>query len=176
MTSFHVSLGHLVCLLWRNVYLGLCAFFSWLVSFFFILYVFISWKWSACQSVCRLSFHFVYGFLSCAKACTFDLVSFVYFCFISIALGDWPKKTLVQFMSENVLPKFSSRSFMAPCLMCKSSNLFGFIFLYGVWKRSALLDLRVTVQLSQYHLLKRLSSLHWIFLPPLNDCFFILWG
>ena len=33
------------------------------------------------------------------------------FVFIYTALGDWPKKTLVQFMSENVLPMFSSRSF-----------------------------------------------------------------
>ena len=32
------------------------------------------------------------------------------FVFISIALGDWPKKTLVWFMSENVLPMLSSRS------------------------------------------------------------------
>ena len=39
------------------------------------------------------------------------------FVFISIALGDWPKKTLVQFMSENVLPMISSRSFMVSCLM-----------------------------------------------------------
>ena len=30
------------------------------------------------------------------------------FAFISTALGDWPKKTLVQFMSENVLPMISS--------------------------------------------------------------------
>ena len=30
------------------------------------------------------------------------------FAFISIALGDWPKKTLLQFMSENILPMFSS--------------------------------------------------------------------
>ena len=34
------------------------------------------------------------------------------FIFISIALGDWPKKILVQFTSENALPMFSSRSFM----------------------------------------------------------------
>ena len=32
------------------------------------------------------------------------------FTFIPIALGDWPKKTLLQFMSENVLPMFSSSS------------------------------------------------------------------
>ena len=37
--------------------------------------------------------------------------------FISMALGDWPKKTLLWFMSENVLPIFSSRSFMGSCLI-----------------------------------------------------------
>ena len=34
----------------------------------------------------------------------------------SFALGDWSKKTLPQFMLENVLPMFSSRSFMVSCL------------------------------------------------------------
>jgi len=33
---------------------------------------------------------------------------FFIFDFISIALGDWPKKTWLQFMSENVLPMLSS--------------------------------------------------------------------
>ena len=33
------------------------------------------------------------------------------FVFISVALGDWPKKPLVWFMSENVLPVLSSRGF-----------------------------------------------------------------
>ena len=32
------------------------------------------------------------------------------FVFISIALGGWPEKTLVQFMSENVFPILSSKS------------------------------------------------------------------
>ena len=39
------------------------------------------------------------------------------FVFISIALGDCPKKTLVWFMSENVLPVFSSRNFMVSYLL-----------------------------------------------------------
>ena len=34
------------------------------------------------------------------------------FAFISIALGDLPKKILVQIMSENVFPMLYSRSFM----------------------------------------------------------------
>ena len=42
------------------------------------------------------------------------------FIFISIALEDGPKKTLVQFMSENVLPMLSASSFMVSCLMFKS--------------------------------------------------------
>ena len=32
------------------------------------------------------------------------------FAFISIALRDWPKKTLLWFMSQNILPMLSSRS------------------------------------------------------------------
>ena len=67
-----------------------------------------------------LPFHWIYSFPCFAKACFsffFHLVfSFVYFCFISVALGDWPKKTLVWFMSENALPILSSRSFIVPCL------------------------------------------------------------
>ena len=37
------------------------------------------------------------------------------FVFISVALGEKPKKTLVRFISENVLPLISS-SFMMSCL------------------------------------------------------------
>ena len=54
------------------------------------------------------------------------------FAFLSIALGDWPKKTLVWFMSENVLPVFSSRSLMALCLMFKSLITLS-LFLCMVW-------------------------------------------
>ena len=87
------------------------------------------------------------------------------FAFISFALGDWPKKTLVQFMSENVLPMFSSRSFSVSCLIFKSLSHFEFIFVYGV--RECSTPLIYSIQLSQHHLLKRLSFLHCIFLAPL---------
>ena len=46
------------------------------------------------------------------------------FAFISSALEDWPKKTLLHFMSDNVLPVFSSRSFMVSCLIFMSLNYF----------------------------------------------------
>ena len=43
-------------------------------------------------SICRLSFcfffYFVYSFLCCAKAFKINQAPFVYFCFISITLGD----------------------------------------------------------------------------------------
>ena len=44
---------------------------------------------------------------------------FIFAC-ISTVLGDWPKKTLAWSVSENVLPAFSSRVFMIPCLTFQS--------------------------------------------------------
>ena len=52
--------------------------------------------------------------------------------FISFALGDWSKKILLRFMSKNLSPMFSSRSFMVSCLTFRSLTQFEFIFVYGV--------------------------------------------
>ena len=60
-------------------------------------------------------------------------------------------------MSENVLPMFSSRSFIVSRLTFKSLIHFEFIFVYDVRKCSNFILLRVAVQFSQHHLLKRLS-------------------
>ena len=68
-------------------------------------------------------------------------------------------------MSESVLPMFSSRSFTVSGLMFRS--LIHFIFVYGVRKCSSFILLQVVEQSSQHHLLKRLSLIHCIFLPPL---------
>ena len=40
------------------------------------------------------------------------------------------RKTLIQFMLENVLPMYSFRSFMMSCLTFKSLSHFEFIFVY----------------------------------------------
>ena len=69
-------------------------------------------------------------------------------------------------MSENVLPMFSSRSLWCHVLYLSLSH-FEFIFVYGVRECSNFIDLPETVQLSQHHLMKRLSFLHCIFLAPL---------
>ena len=71
-------------------------------------------------------------------------------------------------MSESVLLMFSSRSFIVSGLMFKFLIYFEFIFVYGVRKCSSYILLQVVDQFSQYHLLKRLSFLHCIFLPPLS--------
>ena len=111
---------------------------------------------------CRLSFHFVYisfvmqkilslsrshFFVSVAMGWLLGLLATVK----CIALGDWPKKTLVWFMSENVLPMCSFRSFMVSSPVFKSSRYFQFIFVCGVRMCANFFDLHVAIQLSQYH-------------------------
>ena len=71
-------------------------------------------------------------------------------------------------MSESVFPMFSSRSFIVSGLMFRSLTHFEFIFVYGVRKCSSFTLLQVVDRFSQQHLLKRLSFLHCIFLPPLS--------
>ena len=88
--------------------------------------------------------------------------------FIFITLGGGSKKVLLKFMSENVLPMFSSESFIVSSLTFRSLIHFEFIFVYGVRECSNSILLHVAVQFSQHHLLKRLSFLRCIVLPPLS--------
>ena len=74
------------------------------------------------------------------------------FAFISISLGAWPTETLAWFMSENVLPRFSSRSFILSWCMFESLSHFEFSFEYDVKRYSYFIDLHTAVQLSQHHL------------------------
>ena len=72
-------------------------------------------------------------------------------------------------MSESVLPRFSSRSFIVSGLTFRSLIPFEFIFVHGVRKCSSFILLLVVDQFSQHHLLKSLSLIHCsIFLPPLS--------
>ena len=63
---------------------------------------------------------------------------------------------------------FSSRSFIVSGLIFRSLLHFELIFLYGIRKCSSFILLQVIDRFSQHHLLKRLSFLHCIFLPPLS--------
>ena len=73
------------------------------------------------------------------------------FAFISNALADW-KKTLVQFMSENVLSLISCRSSVVSYLIIKSLSHFVFISVYDESVCSNFSDSYAAVQLSQHHL------------------------
>ena len=90
------------------------------------------------------------------------------FAVISFALRDWCKKILLQFMLKCISPMFSSRSSMLSCLTFRSLNHFEFIFCMVLGSVVISVDIRVAVQLSQHRLLKRLSFLHCISLPPLS--------
>ena len=78
------------------------------------------------------------------------------------------EKILLSFMTESVWPMFSSKSFIVSELVSRCLTHFEFIFVYGVSQCSNFIPLHVAVQFNQHHLLKRLSFLHHIFLPPLS--------
>ena len=63
---------------------------------------------------------------------------------------------------------FSSKSFVVSGLTFRSLIRFRFIFVFGVRECSSFILLHVAVQFSQHHLLKRLSFLYCMFLPPLS--------
>ena len=71
-------------------------------------------------------------------------------------------------MSLSVPLTFSSKSFAVSGLTLRSLIHFEFIFVYVFGKYSNFILLHVAVLFSQHHLLKRLSLLHCIFLPPLS--------
>ena len=111
---------------------------------------------------------FVFFLVSFAVPKLFSLIrphGFI-FALISVALGDWPEKIFIRLMSENVLPMFSSRSWMVCWLIFKSFSIL-FILVYGVRVCSRFIDLHVALQVSQQCLLNRLSFSHFMVLPPL---------
>ena len=76
------------------------------------------------------------------------------FALISFAYGDGYKKILLQFISENILPMFSSRGFMVSCLIFLFKPFWAY-FSYGEKECSNFIGLHAAVQLSQHHLLKK---------------------
>ena len=158
-SSDHFLIGLFVCLILSLyelfIYFGYSFFISHICKYFL--------------SFSRLSFSFVGGFLCSTKDFKFNWVPFIYFfAFVSFALGERSKEILLLFMSKSVPPMFSSRSLMVYGLTFRSLINFEFIFVYGMRKCSNFILLHVVVQFSQHHLLKRLSFIRCIFLPPLS--------
>ena len=75
---------------------------------------------------------------------------------------------LLLFISESAMLMFLSKSFIISGLIFRSLVHFEFIFVYSVRKYPNFILLHVAVQFCHHHLLKRLSFLHCIFLPPLS--------
>ena len=133
-----------VCLLWRNVYLGLPAIFLTGLFGFLIL------RFMSCLYILEinpLSIDSLANIFSHSKGCLFilfivsfavqKLLSFVrfhllIFVFISITLGGGSRKIFLWFMSKSVLPVFTSKSFIVSGLTFRALINFEFIFVYGV--------------------------------------------
>ena len=118
-----MPVGHLHLLFGKMSIQFFCPFFNQIVSFFDVklyeLFIYVGYLLLIGHIICkyllpfsRLSFHFVSGFLCCAKFLSLIMSHLFIFAFVSFALGDGSKKILLQFMSKGVLPMFSSRSFI----------------------------------------------------------------
>ena len=117
--------------------------------------------------LCGLSFHFVDGFLCYAEAFKFNQILLVYFCFYFHYSRRWIQKDIAAIYIRECSALFSPKSCIVSGLTFKSLIHFEFIFMYNVTEYSNFILLHVVVQFSQHHLLKRLSFLHYLFLPPL---------
>ena len=106
----HFSVGWFVFCYW--VVWVVCIFWQLIPCWSHHLQIFSLILWVAFFCLFMVSFT-VQKLLNLIKS------YFFLFAFVSIALGDWHKKILVQLISGNVLPVFSS-SFMVWCLRFKS--------------------------------------------------------
>ena len=167
-----------MCLLWRHVYLGLLPIF--LLHFLFMVLL----SCMSCLHILEIKPLSVASFADPSSQpvrCLFifcmasfavqTLVSLMrshllIFAFISIALGDWPKKTLAWFMSENVLPLISSRTCMVSRLM--SLSQFELFFVVRGCVLTSLIYLRLFNFPNTTCWRDSLFS-HCLFLPPLSN-------
>ena len=184
MCIFSLACWPSVCFLWRNICLELLPIF--LIGMFVFFFFCICWVlWALytfleinCLSV--ISFADIYSqstdclfillmiFFTVQKVISLIMSHLFIFAFICLPLWDWYKKILLWFMSKTVLPIHPSRSFMVSHLIFKSLKHFEFTFVHGVREHSNYIDVCVAVQFSQQHWLKRLSFLHYMYLPPLS--------
>ena len=87
------------------------------------------------------------------------------FVFISMTLGGGSKKIMLWFISKSVLC-FPLKNFIVAGLPFRC--LMHFEFVYGIRECSNFILLHIAVYFSWHHLLKRLSFLPYISLPPLT--------
>ena len=71
-------------------------------------------------------------------------------------------------VKKDIFFMFSSRSFIVSGLIFKFSIHLQLVFVSGIREESSLILLHMVIQFVQYHLLKRLSFPHLVFLAPLS--------
>ena len=149
--------------------------FSSLAHFLIESFIFLELSCRSCLYIFEINSLSVASFViifSHSEGCLFTLLIVSFFvqkCLIRShlflllfpLLWEVSQRILLWFMSDSVLPMFSSRIYIVSGLTFRSLIHFEFIFVYGV--RKCVID-----QLNQHYLLKRLSFLHCIFLPPFS--------
>ena len=164
---------------WRNLCFVLWPIF-WLGHLFF-------WNWAAGAAriflkliLCQL-LHLLL-FSAHSEGCLFTLliVSFLVqkllslirsiclFCFHFHYSGRWIIEDLAVIYVRECFAYVFLRIFIVFDFTFRSLIHLEFIFVYGVKKCSSFILLQVVDQFSKHHLLKILSFLHCIFLPPLS--------
>ena len=94
---------------------------------------------------------------------------FIYFSYVSLARGDIFNKKLPSAMPGILLSIFSSIIFMVLGLTFNCLTHFQFILVCGVRRWSGFIFLHIYVQISQHHLLNKLSLAHCMCLLPLSN-------
>ena len=159
--------------LWRSLCLGfpvhflIGLFFHWVVETFCIF-----WKLSHCAIVHKyfLPFHRLSFCFVCISFAVQKLVIGLHTICLFLFLLSW--ETDLRKHCYNLCQRiFCLLSFLGVlwCLVLyKSLRDFELICMHSVRACSNFFDLYAAVQLSQHHVLKRLSFLHFIFLPSLS--------
>ena len=110
-------------------------------------------------------FHLAYSFLPCAKAFKFNWIHLLFLFLFPLPWEEDHRRSCYA-LCQKVFCLFSCKNFIVSGLIFRSLIHFELIFVYGVRQCSSFILLQMVDQFSQQHLLKRLSFLHGIFLPP----------
>ena len=141
-----------------------CVFF-FLLSCMNFLFFYLSLSDRRVENILShsiVSFSFCWSFLFLYRRFLFAIVTaYFYFCCLHIWHHIW--EMIVSSTVKEFLSMFSSRKFIVLNPWFKYLIDIELNFISSVRTKSSLILLHVTVQFSQYHLLKRLSFPHWIF-------------
>ena len=165
--------------LWKISTQILCLFFIPIICFLLLLSCMSSFIYFGINLLLEVSFANIFAHLvdclfglmvSSAVQKLFSLLesrSFIFACFLCL----WSQipKTSLWPMSRSLVPVLSSMYFIVSGFTFKSLIRFELISVYVLRQQCSFILLHVTFQLSQHHILKRLSFLHCVFLAPLSN-------